>query len=158
MRSTKWWKGNVSKLSSVLYQVSQYLSIAECNNALIYPGIGLGTLIARARKVSDGMLIAATQRLAELSPALKSHEGESGGKGDVRDADGNLPPLLPDFADAPAVNFEVALAVARCAMDEGLSSVDFGPDELRSKAEIVRWTPTYPRYEYHPQGDTGTVS
>lgn len=114
-------------------------------------------MIARARKVSDGMLIAATRRLAELSPALKSHRGESGGKGDVMDDEGNLPPLLPDFADAPEVNFEVALAVARCAMEEGHASVDFGPDELRSKAEIARWTPTYPRYEYDPQGEAVIV-
>ena len=103
------------------------------------------------------MLIAATQRLAELSPALKSHLGESGKEGELRDSDGNLPPLLPDFAEAPSVNFEVALAVARRAMDEGLASVDFGPDELRSKAEIARWTPTYPRYEYDPQGEAGIV-
>lgn len=122
---------------------------------MIYPGIGLGTMIAKAKTVSDGMLIAATRRLAELSPALKSHEGESGSEGDVRDSDGNLPPLLPDFGDAPQVNFEVALAVARCAMDEQLATVDFGPDELRKKAEIARWTPEYPKYEYDPKGDSG---
>ncbi|KIM34390.1 hypothetical protein M408DRAFT_60185 [Serendipita vermifera MAFF 305830] len=130
-------------------------SIAECNNALIYPGIGLGTMIAKAKKVSDGMLIAATRRLAELSPALKSHQGESGGQGDVRDSDGNLPPLLPDFGEAPHVNFEVALAVAQCAIEEQLATVDFELDELRQKAEIARWMPSYPKYEYDPKGNSG---
>jgi malate dehydrogenase (oxaloacetate-decarboxylating) len=99
------------------------------------------------------MLIAATRRLAELSPALKSHQGESGSEGQVKDAEGNLPPLLPDFGDAPEVNFEVALAVAKTAMDEGLSNVDFGLEELRERAEALRWTPAYPTYEYDPEGN-----
>ncbi|PVF97959.1 Aminoacid dehydrogenase-like protein [Serendipita vermifera] len=128
--------------------------IAECNNALIYPGIGLGSIISQTKKVSDGMLIAATRRLAELSPALKSHQGESGSRGDVSDSEGNLPPLLPDFGEAPEVNFEVALAVAKTAMDEGLANVDFGPEELRERAEAIRWTPAYPAYEYDPEGNS----
>lgn len=100
------------------------------------------------------MLIAATRRLAELSPALKSHEGESGKKNELKDDDGNLPPLLPDFADAPAVNFEVALAVAQCAIDEGLAEVSYGTEELRKHAEEGRWLPVYPQYEYDPNGAT----
>lgn len=121
---------------------------------MIYPGIGLGVIIAHAKQVSNGMLIAATRRLAELSPALKSHEGDSGEKGKVTDSKGNLPPLLPDFAEAPEVNFEVALAVAECAMDEGLANVGFSRAELRKHAEIGRWTPTYPSYTYDPDGAT----
>lgn len=112
----------------------------------------MGTIIAQARQVSDNMLIAATRRLAELSPALKSSKGESGERGEVEDSEGNLPPLLPDFAEAPDVNFEVALAVAECAIDEGLANVKFNKDELRKHAEIGRWTPIYPKYVYDPQG------
>ncbi|KAG8834756.1 NAD-dependent malic enzyme, mitochondrial [Serendipita sp. 399] len=122
--------------------------IAECNNALIYGGIGHGAILARATKVSDGMLIAAVRRLAELSPALKSQQGESGEKGSVKDAEGNLPPLLPDFESAPDTNFEVSIAVAECAIQEGLARIDFDPSQLREEAESFRWQPTYPRYVY----------
>ena len=46
-------------------------SIAECNNALIYPGLGLGAIISQSRTMSDTMLLAGTQALASLAPALK---------------------------------------------------------------------------------------
>ncbi|CAG7846996.1 NAD-dependent malic enzyme, mitochondrial Short=NAD-ME; Flags: Precursor [Serendipita indica DSM 11827] len=126
--------------------------IAECNNALIYPGIGMGSILSRSKKVSDGMLIAATRKLAELSPALKSQQGASGNKGEIKDAEGDLPPLLPDFADAPDTNFEVAVAVAQCAIDEGLARIDFPVEELRAKAQEAHWRPVYPLYEFDPKG------
>ena len=71
-------------------------SIAECNNALVYPGLGFGAMLAKSKRVTDTMIIAGAQRLAALSPALA----------DPDDA------LLPDFGDAPDVNFEVGVAVA----------------------------------------------
>lgn len=46
-------------------------SIAECNNALIYPGLGLGAIVSQSRTMSDTMLLAGTQALASLAPALK---------------------------------------------------------------------------------------
>lgn len=102
--------------------------------------------------MSDRMLIAATHRLAELSPALKSTQGESGREDEAEDEEGNLPPLLPDFADALGVNFEVALAVAKCAMEDGIAQVSYGVDELRRHAEGRRWLPVYPKYTYDPHG------
>jgi len=43
--------------------------IAQANNALIFPGLGLGVTVCRARRVSDSMLAAAAQALADLSEA-----------------------------------------------------------------------------------------
>lgn len=126
--------------------------IAECNNALIYPGLGLGAILSRSRTMTDRMLIAGTRRLAELSPASKSVKGESGEQGSVEDKHGNVPPLLPDFEEVPHVNFEVAIAVAVAAIEEGVSRVNWTKYEVREKAEGMRWIPQYPRYEYDPQG------
>ncbi|KDQ62848.1 hypothetical protein JAAARDRAFT_28821 [Jaapia argillacea MUCL 33604] len=111
--------------------------IAECNNALIYPGLGFGAVISKARKLTDTMIIAGTRRLASLSPALK----------DPDDA------LLPDFADAPAVNFEVAVAVAEQAIEEGSAGVDWKKEEVRGKVREKQWWPVYGKYVYDPEGE-----
>ncbi|CAL1694897.1 unnamed protein product [Somion occarium] len=80
---------------------------------------------------------AGTQRLAELSPALK----------DPDDA------LLPDFGDSPAVNLEVAIAVAEQAIEEGSAGVDWKKEEVRGKAKGKQWKPLYGQYEYDPNGE-----
>jgi malate dehydrogenase (oxaloacetate-decarboxylating) len=71
------------------------------------------------------MIITGTRRLASLSPALK----------DPDDA------LLPDFADAPGVNFEVAVAVAEQAIDEGIARVEWTKEEVRERAKEKLWEP-----------------
>jgi len=111
--------------------------IAECNNALIYPGLGFGAIISKSRTISDKMIIAGTQRLASLSPALK----------DPDDA------LLPDFADSPSVNFEVAVAVAEQAIEEGIAGVKWKKEEVREKAKEKQWEPIYEEYVYDKDGE-----
>jgi malate dehydrogenase (oxaloacetate-decarboxylating) len=44
--------------------------VAQCNNSYIFPGMGLGILAVRARRVSDEMLMAAATALGECSPAI----------------------------------------------------------------------------------------
>jgi malate dehydrogenase (oxaloacetate-decarboxylating) len=112
--------------------------IAECNNALIYPGLGFGAMLCKSRKMTDKMIIAGTQRLASLSPALK----------DPDDA------LLPDFVDAPDVNFEVAVAVAEQAIEEGVAGVDWKKEEVRDKAKEKQWMPIYGTYVYDKDGES----
>jgi malate dehydrogenase (oxaloacetate-decarboxylating) len=85
--------------------------------------------------MTDKMIVAGANRLAQLSPALK----------DPDDA------LLPDFQDAPEVNFEVAVAVAEQAIDEGVAGVDWGKDKVREKAKEAGWVPEYGTYEYDPK-------
>ena len=83
------------------------------------------------------MIIAGTQRLASLSPALRNPE----------DA------LLPDFGDAPAVNLEVAIAVAEKAIEEGTAGVDWNKAEVRDKVTEGQWKPFYGVYVYDPNGE-----
>jgi malate dehydrogenase (oxaloacetate-decarboxylating) len=82
------------------------------------------------------MIIAGTQRLAELSPAIK--DPDMG--------------LLPDFGDAPGVNLEVAVAVAEQAIEEGIAGVNWTREEVRAKAQAMRWKPVYREYAYDEQG------
>ncbi|EGN93731.1 hypothetical protein SERLA73DRAFT_189484 [Serpula lacrymans var. lacrymans S7.3] len=112
--------------------------IAECNNALIYPGLGFGALLCQSRRMTDTMIIAGAQRLASLSPALK----------DADDA------LLPDFDEAPRVNFEVAVAVAEQAVKEGAAGVEWEVGHVREKAKEKQWVPVYGSYVYNAEGAT----
>ncbi|KAH7911583.1 hypothetical protein BJ138DRAFT_1085286 [Hygrophoropsis aurantiaca] len=110
--------------------------IAECNNALIYPGLGFGSVLCQSRRMRDSMIIAGAQRLASLSPALKDPDNA----------------LLPDFNDAPEVNFEVAIAVAEQAFDDGIAGVSWKKEDTREKAKERQWQPVYGTYEYDEGG------
>ncbi|GAB1521326.1 NAD-dependent malic enzyme, mitochondrial [Rhizoctonia solani] len=111
--------------------------IAECNNALIYPGLGLGAIVSKSRSMSDTMLLAGTQALASLAPALKDPDQA----------------LLPDFQDARRANFEVAVAVAEQAIDEGSAGVKWKKSEVREKVKAIQWEPVYGTYKYDPKGE-----
>ena len=84
------------------------------------------------------MVLAGTRRLAALSPALKDPDNA----------------LLPGIEDAPEVNFEVAVAVAEQAIEEGSAGVKWGKDEVRKKAHEMQWSPLYGEYEYDENGQT----
>jgi len=111
--------------------------IAECNNALVYPGIGFGAIAAKTRIVSDKMLVAGIEALARLSPALKDPDNS----------------LLPDFEDAREANFEVAVAVCEQAIKEGLAEVSWSDTEARQKIRETMWDPVYDDLVYDPKGD-----
>jgi len=102
--------------------------IAQANNALVFPGLGLGVTVCRARRISDGMLAAAAQALADLSEA-----GTPGA------------PVLPLVTSLRTVSAAVAAAVALAAQAEGLADAP-----LEDPADQVRramWVPAYPRIE-----------
>ncbi len=116
-----------SPFDPVAYQGVRY-QIAQANNALIFPGLGLGVTVSRARRVSDGMLAAAADALARLS-------------------DATLPgaALLPPVTSLRAVSAAVAAAVARAAHAEGLARMPLD-DPVRQVREAM-WTPAYPKVE-----------
>src|SRR5262249_35643124 len=98
-----------------------FSSIAECNNALIYPGLGFGAVLSRAKEITDRMIVAGANRLAELSPAIRKQKSTSlsnNGEG----GDYLVKALLPDFREAPSVNFEIGIAVAEQAVRDGIST------------------------------------
>src|SRR5205823_1656064 len=55
-----------SPFGPVTYQGVAY-QIGQANNALIFPGLGLGALLSRARRITDHMITAAAQAVAELT-------------------------------------------------------------------------------------------
>ena len=106
-----------------------YATVDQTNNAYVFPGIGLGTIAVGARRVSDGMLFAAARALGDASPARSDPDAK----------------LLPPINELRQISFQVALAVARRAREEGLASAyDETDAEALVRARI--WTPVYHPY------------
>ncbi len=61
--------------------------------------------------------------------------------------------LLPDFAEAPSVNFEIAVAVAEQAISEGIANVEWDDKEVRERAKELQWLPVYEEYMYDENGE-----
>jgi malate dehydrogenase (oxaloacetate-decarboxylating) len=107
--------------------------IDQTNNAYVYPGVGLGTIAVKARRISDGMFLAAARTIAELSPAK-------------RDPQANL---LPPLAELRKVSLKVAIAVARAAEAEGLTRPNADMD-IAAAVQSTMWEPQYPTYRRLP--------
>ncbi len=99
--------------------------VSQVNNIHIFPGVGMGALIAQATRITDQMMAAASDAVAELSPAA---------------LDGPSAPLLPAIDASREVSRHVALAVARAAVAEGVARYR-GDLELRHRE--LCWTPDY---------------
>lgn len=114
-----------SPFKPVEYEGREY-RIAQANNALVFPGLGLGIFVAQASRLTDGMLQAAARAVAELVHADELGSG-----------------LLPQIRDLRATSAAVAVAVARQAEAEGLARVDL-PYDLESAVFDRMWKPDYP--------------
>jgi malate dehydrogenase (oxaloacetate-decarboxylating) len=106
------------------------IPIAQINNSYIFPGLALGTLVSRARRVTDGMIMAATKALASLSPARSDKNA----------------PLLPPIAESRRVSQFVAEAVGRQAVAEGVADPS-GERDLVKEIRAYVWEPVYQPYE-----------
>jgi malate dehydrogenase (oxaloacetate-decarboxylating) len=104
-------------------------TVDQTNNAYVFPGIGLGVLAVRARRVTDGMFVAAANVLADISPA-------------IRDPNANL---LPPVAELRAVEVTVARSVARQARAEGQCE-PFDDKALDALIARKMWAPVYRPY------------
>ena len=98
--------------------------IGQLNNALLYPGLALGTIVSQASRVSEGMFAAAANAVSSLVTVRQP--GAS---------------LLPQINDLRSVAITVAAAVAESADAEGLAGVKFG-DSVQM-VQNAMWKPEY---------------
>ncbi len=121
-----------SPFAPVNYQ-GQLYNISQCNNSYIFPGIGLGVLAVGAKRVTDNMLMASSNALADCSPKLQDPNAD----------------LLPDLDQIQQVSRIIAFKVAKAAMADRVAS--FMTDEqLRKAIEANYWTATYRPYKRVP--------
>lgn len=106
------------------------VEVAECNNSVVFPGIGLGCVLARARLVTDRMLVAAVEAVASLSPTLDSPTA----------------PLLPNVVDVRRVSVRVARGVIQAAVKEDVATEEGIPSDEADLDEWIQaqmWDPVY---------------
>jgi malate dehydrogenase (oxaloacetate-decarboxylating) len=111
-----------SPFDPVTYQGVTY-QIGQANNALIFPGLGLGAILSRARRITDHMITVAAQAVAGL-------------------ADTTTPgaPLLPSIDDLRTTSADVALAVAQAAAADGVAGQ---PGIAADAVNAAMWQPRY---------------
>ncbi len=108
-------------------------NVAQCNNAFSFPGIGLGLMAARAKRLTDNMLWVACQALSQCAAT-------------EMDA-----PLLPPLTMAREVAIKIATALIEEAKREGLAQIDPKLSTLEALQSIV-WEPYYREIRPHPKG------
>jgi malate dehydrogenase (oxaloacetate-decarboxylating) len=108
------------------YHAGRLIRTGQCNNAFIFPGVGLGVIASGASRVTDAMFVAAARVLSEFSPALIDPAA----------------PLYPPLEKVREISRQVALAVGVEAQRAGLT-------QTKSIAELERcvgdkmWMPHY---------------
>ena len=98
--------------------------IGQANNALIYPGLGLGMLASEASLLTDEMIGAAAHDLSGIVDITKPGA-----------------PVLPPFKYVAEVSLKVATAVAKKAQEQGLARAV--EQDMEKAVREFRWTPKY---------------
>jgi malate dehydrogenase (oxaloacetate-decarboxylating) len=130
----EWTDGQViiatgSPFKPVEYKGKVY-PIAQCNNSYIFPGIGLGVIVAEASLISDAMLMVTSATLAEASPLAINGGGA----------------LLPAISDIAGLSKKIAFEVAKVAMQEGLA-LEVSDEVIYERIEKNFWLPEYRPYK-----------
>jgi malic enzyme len=121
-----------SPFDPVRYEGRKHV-IGQCNNAFVFPGVGLGVLISEASRVTDSMFLAAARALAEFTVTHAA-------------SDNCLYPSLSELRTASSL---IAIKVAQTARDEGFGQ-SLDDQALQAAIEDFCWFPDYPATESAP--------
>jgi malic enzyme len=103
--------------------------IGQANNAFVFPGIGLGVILAEAREVTNELFLAAAEALSEVVTPARLAEGG----------------LYPSQAELRAVSRGIAVRVMCAARDCGIGRA-YHDDQIEAAVEAGMWFPEYPTY------------
>ena len=129
----KWTNGEVliatgSPFKDVNFNDKLY-RISQCNNALAFPGLGYGSIVAKATKITDRMLFAASKAISDY----------------VQD-DEDTQLILPQVKDAAKIVQVVAIAVAKCAIKDNVAGAGINYDNIEELLLQSHWDPLYVEY------------
>ncbi|EEK84703.1 NAD-dependent malic enzyme 2 [Bacillus cereus ATCC 4342] len=114
-----------SPFEPVTYNGVTYV-IGQSNNALIFPGLGLGTIIVRASVMTDGMFAAAAEAVASMVDT--SQPGA---------------PILPEVEELRNISEMVAIEVAKVAVAEGVARENLSDNDIKIAVKEAIWEPEY---------------
>ncbi len=116
-----------SPFEPVVYKGVEY-EIGQSNNAFIFPGLGLGSIVVKAKLITDGMFAAAAKAVGDMVDSRKP--GAS---------------LLPSVKEIRSVSLAVAIAVAKVAIEEGIAQDPV--EDIEKAVKEAMWHPIYKRVE-----------
>ncbi|SCM93691.1 Malate oxidoreductase (Oxaloacetate-decarboxylating) [Bacillus mycoides] len=114
-----------SPFDPVTYNGVTYV-IGQSNNALIFPGLGLGTIVVRASVMTDGMFAAAAEAVASMVDT--SQPGA---------------PILPEVEELRNISEMVAIEVAKVAVAEGVARENLSDNDIKIAVKDAMWNPEY---------------
>ena len=100
--------------------------VGQANNVFVFPGVGLGAVVSRARTVTDRMLLVAAHTLAGMVGADRLAVGA----------------MYPRLSELRPISRAIAIAVARAARDDGVGR-HLADDEIEAAVDAAMWTPDY---------------
>jgi malic enzyme len=109
------------------------VTIGQANNVFIFPGVGLGALVAEAREVTDEAFVTAAEELAASSSRARLSTGA----------------IYPPIADLRPIARRIAIAVVRRLRDTGYGR-QFRDEEIEPAVDRAMWTPAYVPYAPGP--------
>lgn len=128
----KWTDGKALIATGIPYDPIEYngvtYEIGQANNALIYPGLGLGVLASGAKILTDKMISAAAHSLGGIVDVSKPGAA-----------------VLPPVAKLTEFSETVALAVGKCALEEKLNRKPV--DDIKQAIDDLKWKPEYREIE-----------
>lgn len=116
--------------------------VGECNNSTTFPGIGLGVVLSRSKLLTPKMLVAAVKALAAQAPALKDPDA----------------PLLPDVTSVRGISVQIAGAVIKQAVKEGIAQEKGIPESDKELEEWIREQMWDAEYRILKKVDSRTAS
>ena len=130
-----WTDGNAlvatgTPFKTVDYKGKKYVP-SQCNNAFIFPGIGLGSVISKASKITDNMFFAASIALRDYAEKCKVCKENN--------------QLLPPISEVREINWDVTVAVIKQAIADGVSQMNPNAD-IEAEIRKVIWEPKYLPY------------
>lgn len=117
-----------SPFTDVTYR-GRTITIGQCNNMFIFPGMGLGVTASGASVVTQEMFVAAAKALSGCSPALRDPTAS----------------LYPPVEAVREVSRRVAVAVAQEALRAGIAAAPCSLDEMERRIAAAMWEPRYVR-------------
>ncbi|WP_194847424.1 NAD-dependent malic enzyme [Candidatus Neptunochlamydia vexilliferae] len=129
----KWTQGQAliatgSPYKPIEHEGKTYV-IGQCNNVFIFPGVGLGVIAVGATRVTDAMFLKAADVLSKYAPVLNNPYAS----------------LFPRLTELRAISLDVAIAVAKQAVEEGVCQSP--PADLEKAVREAMWEPKYARYK-----------